>query len=651
MPRFSSYPATTALAADDTFLIHQDATGLEKQISSASVAISLLEQLIPDGTLVMTDLRAIDVSLLTTGFSRVLGGYYTSADGGGGQFIYDSTSSAGDNGGTVIQPDVGIGRWLRPASETLNVRQFGALGDGSHDDTAAIQAAVSAASLVGNGAVYVPAGNYKITSAITLASLPLCNISLFGDGPNVSTITQTTASANGLDFAFENVGILQPYRVSVNSLGFKSTVSAGIAIKVSYGNPVATSSHFNSGPVINNVAIASSDSSGSWHDGIEVESAWNTKITNTSISGNAFGGVWTSLAGSGIKIKRYCVNTHISDVQINFFFTGIYYTAVGATATDGNTEGLFCSNNSIVACRRGVWLQGNPSATNPWLTGFQWDGGLIELRGGIAGIQIEACSEVHITGSYIIDGATGASAKGVYMGTCEDVNISNNQFYALDYGVVTVGTCKFIVVSANAFRGGNEQVRFDVGTTESRSVNNTARDCPRQELMNATTIGSQNKIYQGQSYGFMIVKNAAQTLATATPAEVTWQTEITNDLDFNVPGFNRFFDPANPTRILVPAGVTRVRITAGIRWDTSAVGNRSVKIRTPVAGSYYPVNSNWASDSRTATTLSDATLSTGILELDPNNGNYFVVVAEQTSGGNLDIRATEGTYVYIEIIG
>jgi hypothetical protein len=651
MPRFSSYPSTASLANADTFLIHQDATGLEKQVSSESVAVSLLAQLIPDGTLTVADLRALSVSLLTTGYSRNLGGYYASADGGGGQFIYNSASTETDNGGTVIQPTVGVGRWLRPATETLNVRQFGALGDGVHDDTPAIQSAVNTASVTGNGSVYFPAGNYKIVSAITLASLPLCNISLIGDGPNVSTITQTSALTNGINFTFENVGVTQPYRVFISDLGFKCTAAAGIAIRVSYGNPVSTSSHFNSGPVIDNVAIASSDSSGSWRDGIEVESAWNTKITNTSISGNAFGAVWAALQGAGIKIKRYCVNTHISDVQINFFFTGIYYTTVGATASDGNTEGLFCSNNSIVACRRGVWLQGNPSATNPWLTGFQWDGGLIELRGGIAGIQIEACSEVHITGSYIIDGATGAGAKGVYMGTCEDVNISNNQFYAFDYGVVTVGTCKFIVASTNAFRGGNEQVRFDVGTTESRSVNNTARDCPRQELMNATARGSQNKIYQGQSYGFKIVKNAVQSVPTATEQEVTWQTEITNDLDFNVPAFKRFFNPANPTRILVPPGVTRVRVTVGIRWDTSAVGNRSIKIRTPVAGSYYVANTNWASDSRTATTLSDATVSTGVLELDPNNGNYFVVVAEQTSGGNLNIRNTEGTYIYIEIIG
>ncbi len=45
-------------------------------------------------------------------------------------------------------------------SFTLNVRRFGALGDGEHDDTAAIQAAI--ACCPENGRVLIPAGCYKV---------------------------------------------------------------------------------------------------------------------------------------------------------------------------------------------------------------------------------------------------------------------------------------------------------------------------------------------------------------------------------------------------------------------------------------------------------------------------------------------------------
>ena len=45
---------------------------------------------------------------------------------------------------------------------TLNVRRFNAVGDGIHDDTAAIQAAVMACPP--KGRVYLPKGTYRVTS-------------------------------------------------------------------------------------------------------------------------------------------------------------------------------------------------------------------------------------------------------------------------------------------------------------------------------------------------------------------------------------------------------------------------------------------------------------------------------------------------------
>jgi polygalacturonase len=49
----------------------------------------------------------------------------------------------------------------------VNVQDFGALGDDSTDDTLAIQAAIdSVQSSAYGGAVYLPAGTYKITTAL-----------------------------------------------------------------------------------------------------------------------------------------------------------------------------------------------------------------------------------------------------------------------------------------------------------------------------------------------------------------------------------------------------------------------------------------------------------------------------------------------------
>jgi len=64
-------------------------------------------------------------------------GYYTKGDGGGGTFYWDSTSTETDNGGTIIQATgVTTGRWKRVYSGgAVNVKWFGAKGDGITDDT------------------------------------------------------------------------------------------------------------------------------------------------------------------------------------------------------------------------------------------------------------------------------------------------------------------------------------------------------------------------------------------------------------------------------------------------------------------------------------------------------------------------------------
>ncbi len=58
-----------------------------------------------------------------------------------------------------------------------SVKQFGAIGDGKVDDTAAFQAAVDYAGNLGGGSVYVPEGHYAIAGQLTLPA----NVALVGE--------------------------------------------------------------------------------------------------------------------------------------------------------------------------------------------------------------------------------------------------------------------------------------------------------------------------------------------------------------------------------------------------------------------------------------------------------------------------------------
>ena len=123
----------------------------------------------------------------TNANSAVTLGYYSPADGGGNAFYWDSTSVLTENGGTIIKPTSvsGAGRWIAINTATVNVDQFGAYGDGLHDDTEAINNAI--ASLSALGGVLNFDGIYRLTENAT-----------------GSTQTRFTISSNNVTLCFSS---------------------------------------------------------------------------------------------------------------------------------------------------------------------------------------------------------------------------------------------------------------------------------------------------------------------------------------------------------------------------------------------------------------------------------------------------------------
>ncbi|MFE9865860.1 glycosyl hydrolase family 28-related protein [Streptomyces sp. NPDC005506] len=76
----------------------------------------------------------------------------------------------------------------------LNVKLYGAVGNGVADDTEAIQDAINDANSAGGGVVYIPRGTYKLTSALVLKS----HVQIRGDGINATVLQQTSSSSHGI---------------------------------------------------------------------------------------------------------------------------------------------------------------------------------------------------------------------------------------------------------------------------------------------------------------------------------------------------------------------------------------------------------------------------------------------------------------------
>lgn len=111
--------------------------------------------------------RNYNSALLSANQQVNVNGYYTAGDGGGGLYYIDAadTTSPDDGGAVIVLND---GRRAKALFEDgrVNVRRFGAKGDGTTDDTAAVQAAItySEAGILGKPNVVFPAGIYVIST-------------------------------------------------------------------------------------------------------------------------------------------------------------------------------------------------------------------------------------------------------------------------------------------------------------------------------------------------------------------------------------------------------------------------------------------------------------------------------------------------------
>ena len=83
----------------------------------------------------------------------------------GAKWVSQSSVTTADAGYTYSGTGA-VARTIQSRLEdTVSVKDFGAVGDGVTDDTAAIQSAVTAAA---GGRLYIPAGNYRVTSTVNV---------------------------------------------------------------------------------------------------------------------------------------------------------------------------------------------------------------------------------------------------------------------------------------------------------------------------------------------------------------------------------------------------------------------------------------------------------------------------------------------------
>jgi Pectate lyase superfamily protein len=242
----------------------------------------------------------------------------------------------------------------------IDVTTCGACGDGSTDDTEAINAALQA----GDNEVYFPSGTYCISGSLRIPHKP---IHLRGAGQEVASIKSTGSGYPALvgDYSgWSRYTGAMP--VTITGLTIATTVNnPWPAIAITYYDLGVGASVIEETVVIRDVLVRP-DVSGapvSFGAGIALESCWNAVIDNVVIHGNNV----VSAMTQGIRLGGNSLDVNISNFRITNAQTGIEINdrCEGTLIHHGwiiANEGV---TNGIVASTR----PGTPGEPNkPWLS-------------------------------------------------------------------------------------------------------------------------------------------------------------------------------------------------------------------------------------------------------------------------------------------
>lgn len=322
----------------------------------------------------------------------------------------------------------------------ITPQDYGAVGNGTTDDTAALQSALTAAGT--SGTLYIPAATYAISSALTVPS----SVVVRGAGVNSTIIKQTSTTANALTAATATAVKISELQVLGPSSG------SGIGVSVS-GSPTSYL-------YLRNVRVAHFGS-----DGINVGDPIISRfddVVSFSNGGHGFN-IGGATAGTGGTSCSFTACYGLSNTQAGFYLNHLQYSNVSGCGSDSNGTGYYL-NSCISVTLTGCGAESSLVNTAPYVgNGFVINGGygnsLIStfvyqnpaisywVTGSAAKILLSGCSDntpaVGATNTIQVDSGSAATvispvtASGTsYSATTQVLNDGSGNLQT--YGTATV---------------------------------------------------------------------------------------------------------------------------------------------------------------------------------------------------------------------
>jgi hypothetical protein len=344
-------------------------------------------------------------------------------------------------------------------SDIVNVKDFGAVGDGVTDDTAAIQAALNSSAV----AICTPAGRYKITANLTRTG----HTKLYGDGLGAS-IWQFTGN---FGFVYSGGSGSDQYNmnhIAVEDMAFETTVkNTGALFDASWttGGGGNTSKSIS----LRNVDFTAASASAGFVHGCRLTDARSCRIDNVRFLGDRDAAPIDSI--NGLTIIGSATG---QPTEIFIDACQAYYVQNGLNVS-GWVEGLYVDKSTFIACISGINANVTPLA-RPLLIVSS-----CHFATSTNGILNAGFVQTKIINNSIysvgVDGFGGPIYAGIQIGNSGgklDSLISGNDFQCLNdpgttYGVLltdTVGQLETLIIDANSLSA------FDIGINIAPNVSN-----------------------------------------------------------------------------------------------------------------------------------------------------------------------------------
>lgn len=404
-------------------------------------------------------------------------------------------------------------------SLVTSVKDFGAVGDGTTDDTAAIQNAINSLPLnpagdgilsplgyANGGTIYIPRGRYKVSSTLTLRR----GVRITGEGRESSQLISYTAGSvlKYLDsgryvqdeIVVENLSIWQDASVASTS---------GAAIEVSFGSVSPPSTNL----VCRNLII-----NGGYRGVMLGAGIWSS-MDNCNVSNCVTNGVEIQLTNGAQSAPttsttfKNCYSS--SNGAAGFRINGASYTSLVGCASDSNgTYGYYLdagNAGALYACGAEENTLGGAYLKNT--TGAVINLNVMHTTSGVKhGVTLEACNRTTLLGGvYQADTVTG---YGIHVVTNSGTITAIGAVFTGNYtSAVCDSASKFLNLTAdNGLVGANNNWAIGTNPPDMTATFQVGGTASSYVGLKATPTFASNPV--GTNMGVQVEAQTANTAVT-----------------------------------------------------------------------------------------------------------------------------------------